>query len=129
MSVANSLLSPTYPARPTQAGYTISTNYATEITQSGVEVCRQQLPKGIWLMTASLVLSGTFNTIEFGIKVDGFPYLTEYFFVTHTANPYSYTMTTPIELLETKDVVMDASVSTTTMAIGDGTLVQFTRLS
>lgn len=130
MSVANSLIKPTYPPQTTQAGYTIpATLDATEITQSGVEVFRQRLPKGIWVMTASLVLIGTFNTIEFGLKLDGSSLIAEWFFVTHTTNPYSYTMTFPIEVLEENDVILEGSVSTTTTAIGDGTFVKFARLS
>ena len=129
MSVANSLIKPTYPPQPTQAGYTIVSSVVGAIQTTETEIIRQKLTPGIWLMSCCLTLTGTSQTFQFGVRIEGLPYIAVQYFSTHNLNPYSFTMSTPILVLEPSDILLIGSSTNTALTIGDGTLVQFTRLS
>ena len=129
MSVANSLIKPTYPPQPTQAGYTIVSSVVGAIQTTETEIVRQKLTPGIWLMSCCLTLTGTSQTFQFGVRIEGEPDIAVQYFVTHNLNPYSFTMSIPILVLETNNVLVFGSSTSSSLNIVEGTLVQFTRLS
>jgi hypothetical protein len=133
MSVANSLIKPTYPPQPTQAGYTIKATVGDGVVTGETEIVRQRLTPGIWLMTASLRIepTATPRAFQFGIRLDGLPYnaVTYYESLTN-GNSQNYNLVTPFLVLETNDLLMIGSSPSESLTLeGDGTLVQFTRLS
>jgi hypothetical protein len=131
MSVANSLLLPTYPPIPTQAGYTVVSAVGPTIGTDETELVRQRLTSGVWLLTVCLNVPDTVAPIpfQFGVRLDGRSYNTIRFYETSTVSAQSFNMTTPILVLETIDAIINASSIGQDLPLGDGTLVQFTRLS
>ena len=131
MSVANSLIKATYPPQPNQAGFTVVSVVGPTITTDEIEVVRTRLTPGIWLLTLvfNVVSTGTIIPFQFGVRLDGLPYNTIRFYETSTTSGQSYTMTTPILVLQTIDAIINASSIGENITLADGTLVQFTRLS
>jgi len=133
MSVANSLIQPTYPPQTTQAGFTIKAAVGDSIVTGETEIVRQKLTPGIWLMTASLRIEPTVTprAFQFGIRLDGLPYNAITYYETLTnGNSQNYSLVTPFLVLTTNDLLMIGSSPAESLTLeGDGTLVQFTRLS
>jgi hypothetical protein len=131
MSVANSLIEPTYPPQTTQAGYTVVSTVGPTITIDQIELVRQRLSKGVWLLTLvfNVVPTASVVPFQFGVGLDGASYNTIRFYETSTTSGQSYNMTTPILVLQPIDVIINASSIGENISLGNGTLVQFTRLS
>ena len=131
MSVANSLIKPTYPPQPTQAGFTVVSAVGSSIATAETEIVRTRLTPGVWLLTACFNVGDTVTSIpfQFGVRLDGLPYNSIRFYETSTESGQSYNMTTPILVLETIDALINASAVGQDLPLIEGTLVQFTRLS
>ena len=133
MSVANSLIKPVYPPQPTQAGFTIKANTGDGVVMGETEIVRQKLTPGVWLMTASLRIESTVTprAFQFGIRLEGLSYNAVTYYETLTnGNSQNYNLVTAFEVLVTNDLLMIGSSPSESLTLeGDGTLVQFTRLS
>ena len=133
MSVANSLIKPTFPPQPTQAGFTVVSAVGATIGTGETEIVRQKLTPGIWLMTAKLRIGSTVTprAFQFGIRLDGFSDNTTSYYETLTnGNSQNYNLVTPFIVLATNDLLVIGSSPAESLTLEEeGTLVQFTRLS